>query len=51
MRLPVPHVEIHGKRWDLAFDRQWLDQHPLTKADLLEEASRLEAAGFELRLR
>ena len=51
VRLPVPHVEIHGKRWDLAFDRQWLDQHPLTKADLLEEASRLEAAGFELRLR
>jgi exopolyphosphatase / guanosine-5'-triphosphate,3'-diphosphate pyrophosphatase len=51
VRLPVPHLEIHGKRWDLAFDRQWLDQHPLTKADLLEEASRLEAAGFELRLR
>ena len=48
-RAPVPRLEVHGRRWELGFDRRWLDQHPLTKADLRDEAGRFEDAGLELR--
>jgi exopolyphosphatase/guanosine-5'-triphosphate,3'-diphosphate pyrophosphatase len=49
-RIPLPRLEVHGRRWELGFDRTWLEHHPLTKADLREEAGRFEDAGLELRV-
>lgn len=34
----------------LQFPEGWLDAHPLTAADLKQEASRLKAAGFKLKV-
>ena len=34
----------------LQVDKNWLEQHPLTTANIEDEASRLENAGFELNL-
>jgi exopolyphosphatase/guanosine-5'-triphosphate,3'-diphosphate pyrophosphatase len=33
---------------DLAFPAEWLNQSPLTRADLIQEADYLKAAGFTL---
>lgn len=34
----------------LAIDRRWLDEHPLTREDLIEERRRQAAVGFELEV-
>ena len=47
-----PKLElVPGRRaLELRFAAGWLDQHPLTHADLLEEAEVLRAAGFDLKV-
>jgi exopolyphosphatase/guanosine-5'-triphosphate,3'-diphosphate pyrophosphatase len=47
---PIPRfrVQAEGNHVQLTLPGGWLDAHPLTRADLEEEASYLEAAGFEL---
>jgi exopolyphosphatase/guanosine-5'-triphosphate,3'-diphosphate pyrophosphatase len=36
---------------EIALPRRWLAQHPLTEADLREEAERLAGSGFKLRVK
>ena len=47
-----PHIEITAKRNNISlrFKRGWLARHPLTRADLEKEASRLTEAGFNLHI-
>jgi exopolyphosphatase / guanosine-5'-triphosphate,3'-diphosphate pyrophosphatase len=42
-------VRPHGL--EIRFESGWLDEHPLTRADLEQEADRLGTVGFELRIR
>lgn len=41
-------LEVKGKSLSLRFPAGWLDEHPLTQADLEQEANYLNAAGYEL---
>lgn len=47
---PLPHFEfcIEENRIALKFPIGWLENHPLTQADLEQEAAYLEATGFNL---
>ena len=49
-RQPLPPLELHvsRSRLDLRFPAGWLDDHPLTQADLTAEARYLKKAGFRL---
>ncbi|MGB5062551.1 MAG: exopolyphosphatase, partial [Candidatus Competibacter sp.] len=49
-RQPLPPLELHAdrSRLDLRFPAGWLDDHPLTQADLTAEARYLKKAGFRL---
>ncbi len=42
-------IVVEGDSVDLAFPDGWLDAHPLSRADLDEEAELLRGAGFTLR--
>lgn len=44
-------LAARGARLRLSFPRGWLERHPLTRADLEEEAGELAAAGLRLDLR
>jgi len=46
--LPAIKLEADGRKLDLWFPKGWLQQHPLTQADLEQEASYLGAAGYAL---
>ncbi|MEF8793936.1 exopolyphosphatase [Thiohalorhabdus sp.] len=46
--LPETRLTARGDRLDLAFPEGWLDAHPLTRADLEEEAERLAGDDFTL---
>lgn len=46
--LPALKLSAEGPRLRLAFPAGWLDEHPLTRADLDNEASYLAAVGLEL---
>jgi exopolyphosphatase/guanosine-5'-triphosphate,3'-diphosphate pyrophosphatase len=46
--LPELRCTAHGKRIELVFPAGWLDEHPLTVADLEEEAAFLRAAAIQL---
>lgn len=50
-RQPLPTLELHAERrhLDLRFPSGWLVEHPLTRADLNEEARLLKKAGFRLK--
>ncbi|MFT5176726.1 MAG: exopolyphosphatase/guanosine-5'-triphosphate,3'-diphosphate pyrophosphatase [Gammaproteobacteria bacterium] len=48
IQLPRFRVKATGNRIQLRFPQQWLEAHPLTQADLEEEARYLTDAGFEL---
>jgi exopolyphosphatase/guanosine-5'-triphosphate,3'-diphosphate pyrophosphatase len=52
---PLPPFTLSYKagkqRFRLTFPAHWLEQHPLTRADLKEEAGRLKAAGLSLKVR
>jgi exopolyphosphatase / guanosine-5'-triphosphate,3'-diphosphate pyrophosphatase len=44
----LPGLRVQSQRITLTFEPGWLASHPLTGADMLEEAALLEAGGFEL---
>lgn len=46
--LPLLRLGVHQQRLDLRFPAGWLDEHPLTRADLEMEAGYLRKAGFRL---
>lgn len=48
--LPKFKVRVKKKRLHLEFPAAWLEEHPLTGADLEWERRYLEAAGFRLRV-
>ena len=48
--LPRFTLEDRRKGLELALPARWLDRHPLTHADLEDEAVHLEGAGIRLRL-
>jgi len=47
--LPQIDLKARGRSLDLVFPRGWLEEHPLTTADLEQEIEYLRAAGFRLR--
>ena len=46
--LPPLALSVSSQRVDLQFPAGWLDEHPLTRADLETEARYLRKAGFRL---
>jgi len=48
--LPLIRLAPQGRSLELRFPRGWLTEHPLTRADLLQEVDFLKAAGFRLRV-
>jgi len=48
--VPAPRLSAQGHRLRLRFPRGWLRQHPLTRADLDEEAALLRTAGVRLQV-
>jgi exopolyphosphatase / guanosine-5'-triphosphate,3'-diphosphate pyrophosphatase len=49
--LPEMKLEANAKSLRLEIPDAWLEEHPLTRADLEQERTYLEAAGFRLRVR
>ncbi|MGH6636142.1 MAG: hypothetical protein ACRED0_08450 [Gammaproteobacteria bacterium] len=47
--LPLITAKVDESKIGLVFPPGWLDEHPLTRADLDQEAAYLEAAGYALR--
>jgi exopolyphosphatase/guanosine-5'-triphosphate,3'-diphosphate pyrophosphatase len=47
----LPEIELRpkGRSLEIGFPKGWLDQHPLTAADLEQETEYLRVAGFRLR--
>ncbi|MEA3275465.1 MAG: exopolyphosphatase [Pseudomonadota bacterium] len=45
---PHPMLSAIGERLRLDFPDDWLEQHPLTRLELEQEAERLKAAGLKL---
>jgi exopolyphosphatase/guanosine-5'-triphosphate,3'-diphosphate pyrophosphatase len=48
---PTCLLEAQGNRLNLEFPQGWLENHPLTQAELEQEAENLSQAGFELSFR
>ncbi|MET0049950.1 MAG: exopolyphosphatase [Candidatus Thiodiazotropha sp.] len=46
---PMPRLEVEDNRISLVFPQDWINHHPLTQAELLQEAAYLEPAGYLLR--
>lgn len=46
--VPYPHVHVDQAAIDLRLPCGWLADHPLTRADLADEAKRLATGGFSL---
>ena len=46
----VPEVafSVRGARWRLDFDEGWLEDHPLTRADMVTEQGYLKALDIDL---
>jgi exopolyphosphatase/guanosine-5'-triphosphate,3'-diphosphate pyrophosphatase len=47
---PKPEVSAEGEDLRLHFPPGWLEDHPLTRLELEEEAERLGAAGVNLEV-
>jgi exopolyphosphatase/guanosine-5'-triphosphate,3'-diphosphate pyrophosphatase len=47
--LPEFGLSADNRTLTITFPADWLDAHPLTRADLAQEASYLTAAGYELK--
>ncbi len=49
---PLPPIELKakGRALELEFPRRWLEDHPLTLADLEQETEYLKVVGFRLRV-
>lgn len=50
-RLPALSARADERTLELKLDREWLEQHPLTVADLDQEREHLKDLGFKLQLR
>jgi exopolyphosphatase/guanosine-5'-triphosphate,3'-diphosphate pyrophosphatase len=50
---PLPPFTVAARKsaLELTFPADWIDGHPLTLADLAEEADKLQGVGFELKVR
>jgi exopolyphosphatase/guanosine-5'-triphosphate,3'-diphosphate pyrophosphatase len=48
--LPPVALTAKGRSLEVQFPRAWLDEHPLTQADLDQEVEYLKAAGFRLKI-
>jgi exopolyphosphatase/guanosine-5'-triphosphate,3'-diphosphate pyrophosphatase len=46
---PMVRLEAEENRLSLVFPETWLEDHPLTRLELVQEAAYLESAGFLLR--
>ncbi len=46
--LPEVRLSVSGSRYRLRFPKGWLEEHPLTRADLAQESDQLEAFGVVL---
>lgn len=46
--VPLPVLEVDGQRIKLNFDEDWLEAHPLVRADLVSEQRAIKALGFRL---
>jgi exopolyphosphatase/guanosine-5'-triphosphate,3'-diphosphate pyrophosphatase len=49
--LPPLRIKARGERLKIRFPDRWLEDHPLTAADLKQERSWLKALGLELDYR
>lgn len=49
-RLPAFNLKADERRLELTFPPGWLDQHPLTQADLEQEAGYLRGIDFKLKI-
>ncbi len=49
--LPDIKLKVDQKKIKLTFPEGWLEEHPLTRADLEQESEYLEAAGFGLKIK
>ena len=47
---PEPWLAVNKRSLKLTFPERWLDEHPLTRADLEQGGSYLETAGYKLKL-
>lgn len=48
--LPAIGLRVHRRQIELRFPPAWLEEHPLTRADLQSEARLLRKRSFALRL-
>jgi exopolyphosphatase/guanosine-5'-triphosphate,3'-diphosphate pyrophosphatase len=50
---PLPPFTVTARKsaLELSFPADWIEGHPLTHADLAEEADKLQGVGFELKVR
>ncbi len=46
--VPIPKLKVAGDKLQLTFDDDWLDAHPLVRADLEREQKLLKPVGFRL---
>ena len=46
--LPEVRLSVSGSRYRLRFPKGWLEEHPLTRADLAQESDQLKAFGVVL---
>lgn len=51
-KAPLPEIKLAARMrtLELKFPPRWLDDHPLTRADLEQETDLLKAVGFKLRV-
>ena len=47
---PLPHIGMQAKdkHIELSIPKRWLEEHPLTRLDLDQEAQYLKAIGYQL---
>lgn len=50
-RAPAFTIEVDNNSIKLSFPSDWLDSHPLTQADLLQEVDRLAQADYNLQVK
>ena len=48
--LPAIELKAKGRSLELSFPKGWIEEHPLTAADLERETDYLKAAGFKLKV-
>jgi exopolyphosphatase/guanosine-5'-triphosphate,3'-diphosphate pyrophosphatase len=50
-KVPLPEIKLAARirMLELKFPARWLDDHPLTRADLEQESDLLKAVGFRLK--